>query len=90
MIAETKWLEDKRLDSIDRKKLSFLQSILFDFKKQKPEQRLPFLMAFASSNAFKNLSFSKEENAILMEVLKDYADQEDLQKTLRFINMFQQ
>lgn len=82
-------MQDKRLKKLDTNKLSFLQKIIFDLNKLEPDEKLPFLMALASSKAFQNISFTKEESELLKEVMKDYSSEDEYQKANNFLKLFQ-
>lgn len=82
-----RWYEDPRLSSIEHNKLELIQKVIFDIQNLKENEKLPFLLAFISSKTFRNLSFDKTENDILMDVISSYADEENLQKAKMLIQM---
>ena len=57
----TNWMEDPSLVHIDKEKLLFLQSLVFESQNLSKEQLLPFLMAIAKRGKDNNITFTDEE-----------------------------
>ena len=52
------------------------------------KEKLPFLMALASSTKKNNISFSGEEVSLIIEVIKEYSSPEELSKMNKILSMF--
>lgn len=76
----TDWMNDPLLQNIERYKLEFLQSMVFESNKLSPNSMLPFLLAAMKRGQKKNMSFSDAEIDAIVTVLKKYASPEELEK----------
>ena len=88
MMSKT-WMADQRLHQIDPHKLEFLQKLVFEMQELSDQDKLPFLMALATSTKKQPVNFSKEEIELLIGVLKEYSTAEELNKMNRVLAMFQ-
>ena len=88
-MSELQWMTDPRVNSIPKVKLDFLQKIFFESKNLKQKEQLPFFMALAARAKKEQISFSKEEIDIILEVIKEHSSPEDVQKINQTIRMFQ-
>ena len=86
---EYAWMDDERVSSIPKEKLTFLQKIFFESKKLTQKEQLPFFMALASRAKRENISFSQEEINLILEVIKEQATPEEVQKINQAVRMFQ-
>ena len=86
---EYAWMDDSRVSSIPKEKLTFLQKIFFESKKMTQKEQLPFFMALASRAKRENISFSQEEINLILEVIKEQASPEEVQKINQAVRMFQ-
>lgn len=86
---EYAWMDDARVSSIPKEKLTFLQKIFFESKKLTKKEQLPFFMALASRAKRENISFSQEEINLILEVIKEQATPEEVQKINQAVRMFQ-
>lgn len=82
------WMNDVRLKNIDSKKLDFLQKLVFESSNLTEKQKIPFLMALANKAQKDKVKFSKEETLGIIEVLKDYSTQDELQKINSILKVF--
>lgn len=82
------WMNDERLKNIDSKKLDFLQKLVFDSSNLSEKQKIPFLMALANKAQKDKVKFSREETLEIIEVLKDYSTQDELQKINSILKVF--
>lgn len=82
------WMRDPRIAHIDPEKLNFLQKLVFEMQKLSDKEKLPFLMALATSSRKKNISFTKEEVSEIIEVIKEYSSEEDIAKMNKILTMF--
>jgi len=86
---EYAWMDDDRVSSIPKEKLEFLQKIFFESKKLTQKEQLPFFMALASRAKREKISFSQEEINLILEVIKEQASPEEVQKINQAVRMFQ-
>ena len=82
------WMNDVRLKNIDTKKLEFLQKLVFESSNLTEKQKIPFLMALANKAQKDKVKFSREETLEIIEVLKDYSTQDELQKINSILKVF--
>ena len=82
------WMSDERIAHIDKNKLDFLQKLVFEMQNLSDKEKLPFLMALATSTKKKNISFSNDEVSSIIEVIKEYSSPEDLSKMNKILSMF--
>ena len=81
-------MNDIRLKNIDNKKLDFLQKLVFESSNLTEKQKIPFLMALANKAQKDKVKFSREETLEIIEVLKDYSTQDELQKINSILKVF--
>lgn len=89
-MANSDWMKDERLAHIEPNKLEFLQKLVFEMQSLADKEKLPFLMALATSTRKQNISFDKKEIAIIIEVIKENSSPEELEKTNRLLSIFEQ
>lgn len=82
------WMKDQRIAHIDPEKINFLQKLVFEMQKLSDKEKLPFLMALATSSRKKNISFSEDEVSQIIEVIKEYSNEEDIAKMNKILTMF--
>lgn len=87
-MANQDWMKDQRIANIDAAKLQFLQKLVFEMQQLSDKEKLPFLMALASSTKKKNISFAEDEINVIIEVIKDYSSPEELSKVNKLLSMF--
>lgn len=75
---ETNWMDDPAIAHIDRAKLDFLQSLVFDSKNLTKEQMMPFFMAVIQKSRERNIRFSKEEVDIISSAIRRHSSNEEL------------
>lgn len=74
---EPKWMNDPVLAGIDKEKLAFLQTMVFESQSLSPKERLAFLMNLSKKNRHA-ASFSKEEMDLIISVLKKNSTPEEM------------
>ena len=74
------WMDDPAVANIDKAKLDFLQSLVFESQSLTKEQMLPFLMSVAKKAMDSHISFSSEEVTTITETIRKYSTPEDLNK----------
>ena len=86
-MSDQSWLNNPKLKDIDPAKLQMLLSMADQTKGKKQNELLPFLLAAASQSKSKGMSFSTEEIATIIEVLKLGKSQEEIQNMERVRSM---
>lgn len=86
--ADVSWMEDERLKHIDAEKLVFLQKLVFEMQQLSDKEKLPFLMALATSSRKQDLSFTKEEADTVIAVLRENSTEGELAKINRLMSFF--
>lgn len=71
------WMNDPALIGIDKKKLDFLQALVFESRTMNKEQMLPFLMAVAKRGQSEHISFSNEEIETIAATIRNYSSLEE-------------
>lgn len=74
------WMEDPAVAHIDKAKLNFLQSLVFESQSLKKEQVMPFLMAIAKRGMDNHISFTSEEVETITATIRRYSTPEELDK----------
>lgn len=87
-MANNNWMKDPRLENIEPGKLEFLQKLVFEMQNLSDKEKLPFLMALASSTRKQNISFDKGEMSTIIEVIKENSSPEELEKVNKLLSMF--
>lgn len=87
-MTNQEWMKDERIAHIDPVKLQFLQKLVFELQQLSDKEKLPFLMALASSTKKKNISFTEEEVSQIIEVIKEYSSPEEISKMNKVLSMF--
>jgi len=87
-MANQDWMKDSRLDHIEPAKLQFLQKLVFEMQQLSDKEKLPFLMALATSTKKKNISFSEQEVSQIIEVIKEYSTEDEMGKMNKILSMF--
>ena len=88
IMEHQEWMNDVRLKNIDTKKLEFLQKLVFESSNLTEKQKIPFLMALANKAQKDKVKFSREETLEIIEVLKNYSTQDELQKINSILKVF--
>ena len=74
------WMDDPAVAHIDKAKLDFLQSLVFESQSLTREQMLPFIMSVAKKGKDNHISFSSEDVATITETIRKYSTPEELDK----------
>ena len=74
---EPEWMKDSSLVGIDKAKLDFLQTLVFESQSLSPKELMAFLMNITKKNN-NAISFSKEEMDLIITVLKKNSSQEEI------------
>lgn len=79
-MAEYSWLNHPAIKNIEPAKLALLVSFAESAKGKTPEKIVPILMQANTQMKAQNLTFTKEEQDLLLEVLTEDMSDEDKQK----------
>ena len=84
------WMDDPAVQHIDKAKLNFLQSLVFESQSLTKEQLMPFFMAIAKRGMDNHISFSKEEVETITAVIRRYSTPEELDKIDKLMKLRRQ
>lgn len=84
----TNWLEDPAVAGIDRKKLDFLQMLVFESNNLAKEQMLPFLMVVAKRSRENQISFTEEEMNTIISTLQKYSTPDEIEKMNKMMSLY--
>lgn len=74
------WMDDPDVAHIDKAKLDFLQSLVFESQSLTREQMLPFIMSVAKKGKDNHISFSNEEVETITSTIRKHSTPEELDK----------
>lgn len=83
------WMDDPAVAQIDKAKLDFLQTLVFESQSLKKEQMMPFLMSIAKRGADQHISFSNEEIKTITDTIRKYSSSEELNKIDKLMKLRQ-
>lgn len=86
-LSSGEWMKDKTLSHIPHAKLEFLQVMLFESRKLKPEEMLPFFMSVIKVSREKNITFSEEEMDCILNVIKEHSSPGELARINQIMQM---
>lgn len=81
------WMNDPAVANIDKAKLEFLQTLVFESQSLTKEQMLPFLMSVAKKGTDNHISFNDEEINTIVSVIRNYSTPEELAKIDKLMNL---
>lgn len=81
------WMNDPAIAHIDKTKLEFLQTLVFESQSMKKEQMLPFLMAVAKRGKDNHITFTEEEINAIIDTIKKYSTPEELERINKMMNL---
>ncbi len=77
---QNEWMDDPLVAGIDRNKLQFLQTLVFESRNLSREQLIPFLMSVSQKGRMNNILFDDEEIAAIAATLRKYSSPEEAEK----------
>lgn len=86
-LTSGKWMDDKTLSQIPHAKLEFLQIMLFESRKLKQDEILPFFMSVIKMSREKNITFTEAEMDSILEVLKEHSSPDELTRMNQIMQM---
>ncbi|MCL2718679.1 MAG: hypothetical protein FWE14_07840 [Lachnospiraceae bacterium] len=81
------WMADPLLKDIDKFKLEFLQTMVFESSNLTQDSMLPFLLAVMKRGQKKKLTFNDSEIEAIITVLKKHSTEEELEKINMVMNI---
>lgn len=81
------WMNDPAIAHIDKNKLEFLQTLVFESQSMKKEQMLPFLMAVAKKGQDNHITFTDEEIDTIIDTIKKYSTPEELDRINKMMKL---
>jgi len=85
--VNVEWMDDPLIKDVDKHKLEFLQSMVFESSNLSQDAMLPFLLAVMKRGQKKKLTFSDEEMNAIITVLKKHSTPEELEKINMVMNI---
>ena len=82
------WMKNPALSRIPFEKLDFLQNMLFESKKYSGKELFPFFMSLAMKAKKQGITYTQSELDIIIPVIKQYANDEEVEKMNKIITMF--
>ncbi len=86
-LTSGEWMRDKSLSHIPHSKLEFLQIMLFESRKLKQDEMLPFFMSVIKVSREKNITFTEAEMDSILEVLKEHSTPDELTRMNQIMQM---
>lgn len=86
-LTSGKWMDDKSLSHIPHAKLEFLQIMLFESRRLKQDEMLPFFMSVIKASREKNITFTETEMDAILEVLKAHSSPDELSRMNQILQM---
>lgn len=80
MQNKPKWMNDMTIKDIEEEKLSFLLSLMEESKGKSQKEIMSFFMFKMKEAKQKNLTFSKDEIAVIIAAIKKHSTTEELHK----------
>ena len=87
-MSEANWMDDERIVSIPKEKLSFLQKMFFESKNLSQNELMPFLMALAGRAKKEKISFEQSEVDLILSVIREHASPEECKKIDKTLKLF--
>lgn len=84
---QNEWMNDPLVANIDKAKLQFLQTLVFESQNLTREQMLPFLMSIAQKGKSRNISFNDQEIETIVTALRKYSTPEEIEKINKLMAM---
>ena len=82
-------MQEASVKDIPRKKLEFLQKLVFESKSLSQKELLPFLMALAQRSRDENISFSAVETTAIVDAIRKYSTPEELLKMNQIMKLME-
>ncbi len=86
-LSSGEWMRDKTLSHIPHAKLEFLQIMLFESRKLKQEEMLPFFMSVIKASQEKNITFTEAEMDSILDILKTHSSSDELKRINQIMQM---
>lgn len=83
------WMQDPAIAHIDKAKLAFLQTLVFESQSLPKEKLLPFLLSVAKKGQEHNISFDDSEMNLIIDTIRSYSTPEELAKIDMLMKMRQ-
>ena len=84
---QNEWMNDPLVAEIDKAKLQFLQTLVFESQNLTKEQMLPFLMSVAQKGKANHISFDEKETEAIVAALRKYASPEEVAKINKLMSL---
>lgn len=84
------WMQEPSVRDIPKKKLDFLQKLVFESKSLSQKELLPFLMALAQRSREERITFSQEEMNAIIDAIKKYSTPDEINKMNQIMRLMAQ
>lgn len=81
------WMNDPRLNNMDKGKLEMLQQMADQGSQKSQNDLMPFLMAAASNGKSQGMQFSSDEIGIIIEAIKMGKSPQEQARLDRIVNL---
>lgn len=86
-MTQSEWMNDPLVAGIDKAKLQFLQTLVFESSNLSREQLIPFLMSVTQKGKAQNISFDDQEMDSIATALRKYSSPEEIDKINKLMAM---
>ena len=83
----SEWIYDKELAGIDPEKLTFIKKVLFDSKKLKEQEKMPYLLALITKARTNRIEFTKDETERVDSDIRKYSSPQEVQQIEQLLKM---
>lgn len=87
MESKPEWMNEPGVAEIDRRKLDFLQALVFENRNKSQKEMLPVLMNVVKMSREQNISFSDEEMQAIVTALEKHSTPEELKMMHKIMEM---
>lgn len=84
---QSDWMSDPLVADIDKDKLQFLQTLVFESQNLSRDKLIPFLMSVTQKGKSNNISFDDREIDAIATALRKYSSPEDVDKINKLMAM---
>lgn len=85
--VKPEWMNEECVAHIDRRKLDFLQTLVFENRNKSQKEMLPVLMNVVKMSREQNISFSDDEMQSIISALEKHSTPEELKMMHKIMEM---
>lgn len=87
MESKPEWMNEPEVAHIDKRKLDFLQMLVFENRNKSQKEMLPALMNVMKLSREQNISFSEDEMLAIVTALERHSTPEELKMMHKIMEM---